>query len=138
MNQYAYIREGKVAHIASGNGEEMAGLTCTVLLGEDSVVKIGDVYDGSAFHSPLPPPLEVLSLSPIEFKLLFLPSERVAIKQLRATDPMVEDFMSIVEDPRITHIDLSLQSTRYALAYLEEKGLITATRLQQILTGVAQ
>ncbi|MCX7206541.1 MAG: hypothetical protein NT086_11260 [Proteobacteria bacterium] len=135
---HAYIRAGRVDHIAETPDEEMAGLECTVALADDSKVKLGDLYDGSAFHPPLPPPIAALTLSPIEFKLLFHPNERVAIKQLRATDPMVEDFMSIVEDPRITHIDLSLQSTRYALAYLEEKGLITATRLQQILTGVVQ
>lgn len=135
---YAYIRAGRVDHIAASAGEEMTGLECTVELAEDSTVALGDLYDGSTFHHPLPPLPVAPTLSPIEFKLLFHPKERVAIKQLRATDPMVEDFMSIVEDPRITHIDLSLQSTRYALAYLEEKGLITAIRLQQILTGVAQ
>lgn len=83
--------------------------------------------------APTPP-----KVSPVEFKLLFTPAERVAIKAARATDPVIDDFFEIVEDPRLSHVNLGLQSTQDALAYLETKGLITAERRIQILAGQVQ
>ncbi len=77
-------------------------------------------------------------VSPVEFKLLFSAQERVAIKVARATDPVVNDFFEIVEDPRLSHVNLGLQSTQNALFYLESKALITANRRMQILTGQVQ
>ena len=74
-------------------------------------------------------------ISPVEFKLLFTVFERVAIKA--STDPVVQDFFEIVNDPRLTHVDLGLQSTKDALAYLTSKGLIAAERQAAILTGIA-
>ncbi len=84
---------------------------------------------------PIPAPPQV---SPVEFKLLFTALERVAIKAARGNDPVIDDFFSIIEDPRLTHVNLGLQSTQDALAYLESKGLITAVRRQQILAGQVQ
>lgn len=80
----------------------------------------------------------VPSVSPIEFKLLFSAQERVAIKAARQTDPVIEDFFSIVEDPRLTHVNLALQSTQDALTYLEVNGFITTERRQEILAGQVQ
>lgn len=73
-------------------------------------------------------------VSPVEFKLLFTRAERVAIKA--STDPVVLDFFSIVEDQRLTHVDLALQSTQDALSYLESKALIAVGRKAAILTGM--
>lgn len=97
-----------------------------------------------AWSEPIPAelqsntPAEAPKVSPVEFKLLFTAQERVAIKAARSTDPVIDDFFSIVEDPRLTHVNLALQSTQAALAYLEEKGLITAQRREQILSGMVQ
>ena len=87
---------------------------------------------------PTPAPTESPKVSPVEFKLLFTPQERVAIKAARATDPVIDDFYDIVEDPRLTHVDLGLQSTQDALGYLETKGVITDARRVQILAGKIQ
>lgn len=84
---------------------------------------------------PVPVPPQV---SPVEFKLLFTAAERVAIKAARAATPVIDDFFSIIEDPRLTHVNLGLQSTRDALAYLETEGLITTERRGQILAGQVQ
>ena len=94
----------------------------------------GDIRIGAPFVAPA----LSLTVSPVEFKLLFTPAERVAIQAARATDPVIEDFMAIVEDPRLTHVDLGLKSTREALAYLGAQGLITAERVEAILSGVLQ
>lgn len=87
---------------------------------------------------PTPAPTESPKVSPVEFKLLFTAGERVAIKAARASDPVIDDFFSIIEDPRLTHVNLGLQSTQDALGYLETKGVITDARRGQILAGKIQ
>ena len=87
---------------------------------------------------PEPTPSEAAKVSPVEFKLLFTSAERVAIKAARATDPVIDDFFEIVEDPRLTHVDLGLKSTRDAIGYLAAQNLITAERATEILAGVVQ
>lgn len=74
-------------------------------------------------------------VSPVEFKLLFTAQERVAIKQARATHDMLDDFFSIVDDPRLTFVDLGLQSTQNALLYIQGLNLITDERRLEILAG---
>lgn len=101
----------------------------------------GDGWDGVTLTKPvIPDPVPVEppapvppKVSPVEFKLLFTAVERVAIKA--STDPIVQDFFSIVEDTRLTHVDLGLQSTKNAIGYLQSKGLLTGERAAAILTG---
>lgn len=88
--------------------------------------------------APVDTPAEPPKVSPIEFKLLFTAQERVAIKTARATDPVIDDFYDVIEDPRLTFVDLGLQSTRDAIGYLAAQGLIGAERVEQILAGVMQ
>jgi hypothetical protein len=85
-----------------------------------------------------PPPPPDIKVSPIEFKLLFTSPERIAIKAARATNPVVDDFFDIVEDPRLTHVNLSLTSTIMAIGYLEQEGLIAEGRAAEILQGQVQ
>jgi len=69
-------------------------------------------------------------VSPVEFKLLWTSAERTTIKTLRATDPIVDDFYDIIDDPRLTFVDLGLQSTQAAISYLLSK-LVAATILTE-------
>ena len=90
---------------------------------------------------PGPAPEPVISyakVSPIEFKLLFTSQERVAIKASRATDPAIDDFYDIVEDPRLTFVDLGLNSTQQALQYMSAQSLIAQERIEQILSNQQQ
>lgn len=75
-------------------------------------------------------------ISPVEFKLLFTPQERLAIKAARATDDIIDDLFTILDDPRLTVVNLNLDSNKDAVAYLQSKGLITAERKEEIMTGV--
>ncbi len=68
--------------------------------------------------------------------LLFTSPERVAIKALRQTDPIVDDFLDIIEDPRLTFVDLGLGSTVSAIDYMVYVGLVAPGRKAEILTGV--
>jgi hypothetical protein len=72
-------------------------------------------------------------VSPIEFKLLFTSSERIAIKS--SNDPIVQDFYDITSDPRLTKVDLGLDSTKNAIAYLVSVGILTQERADAILAG---
>lgn len=100
-------------------------------------VRIDGVWSAPApSPEPEPTPSEATKVSPVEFKLLFTNAERVAIKAARATDPVIDDFYDIVEDPRLTFVDLGLQSTQYALSYMVAQGLLTEDRRSEILAGV--
>ena len=82
---------------------------------------------------PVAPPILV---SPVEFMLLFTSQERVAIKAARLTDPIIDDFLDIIDDPRLTFVNLSLGSTLAALDYMIYTNLIQAGRKADIVTGV--
>lgn len=74
-------------------------------------------------------------VSPVEFKMLFTSVERVAIRTARTTDPTVDDFFDLVEDPRLTYVDLALPSVQGALHYLAAAQLIADARIPEILSG---
>ena len=82
------------------------------------------------------PPALPAKVSPVEFMLLFTSPERVAIKALRQTNPIIDDFLDIIEDPRLTFVDLGLGSTVSAIDYLIYVGLVAPERKAEILTGV--
>lgn len=88
------------------------------------------------------------TVSPVEFKLLFTSGERVAINAILSakTDPVLSDFYGILDDPRLTGVDMALESNRNAVGYaLTVAGatqtppyteeVISARRLE-ILSGV--
>lgn len=107
-------------------------------------VQQGWIRDESGkWSAPVPAPApepgaESKRVSPVEFKLLFTSAERIAIKAARENDPVVDDFFDIVDDPRLTYVDLGLQSTKDALAYLASRNLITEARRDEIMAGQVQ
>jgi hypothetical protein len=88
--------------------------------------------------NPVDTPIQRPIVSPVQFKLLFTPQERVAIRTARSSDPVIDDFMDIAEDPRLTEVDLNLQSVQDALGYLVAKGILTEDRKAEILEGKLQ
>ena len=76
-------------------------------------------------------------VSPVEFKLLFTAQERVAIRAARETDPVIDDFFDILDDPRLTGVDLTSSTTRGMVDYLVSKRLLTAERRDEIFNGRA-
>ena len=99
----------------------------------------GSLWDGDKFIPPFTPTVEPekkvedKTVSPVEFKLLFTAQERVAIKS--STNPIVQDFFEIVNDPRLTMVNLSLKSTQDAVGYLALNDLIEEERIAEILSG---
>jgi hypothetical protein len=74
-------------------------------------------------------------ITPMTFKMLFTSAERIAIKSKVTTDPIIEDWWSIVNEPNLTEVNLNLTSTQEALDYLIEVGVLEEDRKIQILTG---
>lgn len=108
---------------------------------EDGWTLVDGVLSAPVIVVPVDPePVAVIppKVSPVEFMLLFKSPERIAIKAARPTDPVIDDFMDIVDDTRLTHVDLALQSTKDALDYFVFKTILTPERKDQILSGQVQ
>lgn len=73
---------------------------------------------------------------PIQFKQLFTLQERVAIKTLQQQDILVQEFNSILDDPRTAAIDLRSSDTQTYLDYLVTKQIINSARKQQVLDNI--
>lgn len=82
---------------------------------------------------PLPQMWRITQISPVEFKLRFTAQERIAMRAARPTDPGVDDLFDIIEDPRLTTVDLELAATKEAVAYLVLKGYVVQARVNTIL-----
>ena len=65
--------------------------------------------------------------------MLFTAFERVALKALAKTNPLIEDWLSIIDDPRLTEVDLGLSSTRGAIEVIVALGVLTAERAAQVM-----
>ena len=74
-------------------------------------------------------------VSPVQFKTLFTSAERIAIRALKSTDPVVDDFFDILDDPRCTKIEMTAPSTREALGYFVSLGVLIDTRVDEILSA---
>ena len=113
----------------------------------------GQIWTGEAFSDPLPTPdpepvepVYRLRVSPVEFKMLFSPTERLAIRQAReysGTETaqkqlalLVDDWWSIVDDPRLTVVDLGLDQTMAGLDMLVTAGILSADRRVEIGMGI--
>lgn len=77
--------------------------------------------------------------TPPEFLLLLTLQERVAIRAAGPTDLVIEDLLRMLDDPRVTFIDLANPSVVEALNYLTttEPPLLTAQRAARVLAGLS-
>ena len=82
---------------------------------------------------PVEPEIVYEKVSPIEFKMLFTMSERLAINPLKQSDEIIKDWFEILDDARLTFVDLGLKSTQDALSYLVTLEILTEDRRLQIL-----
>ena len=94
-----------------------------------------EVLDSIANNAAVEQLQVVTEVSPVEFKLLFTPQERITLRTARATDFVLQDFFDIAEDPRLTKVELTLPSTVAALDHMVSKNLLTAERAAKIKLG---
>ena len=140
--KYLFWKNGVVVSVGFASSPD-AVIGCTIDGVSNSKVPDGhpaDIGWSVAITNGQPvftaPSVAAPKVSPVQFKLLFTAPERVSIKVARATDPVIDDFYTIIEDPRLTYVDLGLQSTKDAIGYLKAKNLLTADRATAILAGV--
>ena len=135
MSRYAKIIDSKVENVIELEDENIGLMPAEWVLVKSETANIGDDYINGVFIAQAPAytePVVIKTLSPIEFKLRFTAPERVAIYQ--STDLIVKDFVSLLDDVRLTQVDLTLQSTIDAVGYLAAQGLIEQTRVSEILS----
>lgn len=147
MSTFAWVENGKIRDLCEGNPYDIFHIDVATLYSSlvPEGAQRGDGWDGSVISRPSPvvegtqeifvakaPDIKV---SPVEFKLLFTSTERLAIKALKANDPVIEDAFDILEDPRLTEVNLGLQSNLNYLLYLASKGVLEEERVAEILTG---
>lgn len=74
-------------------------------------------------------------VTPIQFKLLFTSQERVAIDEAKSTSPIIKDFFSLIDDPRLSEVDFNLKSVRDMIDELARLELIAPSRVEQIISA---
>ncbi len=95
----------------------------------DAAIEIADLSgEPVAPATPKPPMVSVIT-----YKMLFTSAERIATKN--STDPVIIDLQELMNDPRTTHVDLSLQSISDALDYMTYIEILAPGRKAEILTG---
>jgi len=83
---------------------------------------------------PLPP--GDMRVTRLAFLQRFTLQERMTVRAARSTDPVVEDFMAMVD--AATFIDLARPDTEDGVGYLVTKNHITADRAGVVLTAPVQ
>lgn len=142
--KWAWIESGAVRAICPGNPKDLyhpavADLYTTQIPDD---VEVNAKWVNGGWSNPLPPtPPEpptppAPQVSPVEFKLLFTSAERLAIRAARtAGDLVLEDWFGILDDPRLTVVDLGLKSTQDGVGYLVLQGILTTERAAAIISN---
>lgn len=149
MTNYARIVDGVAVDVSTAPANCFHPLLAVEFVEVPGEVAHGWRLDGDAWQAPtgggpvipeVPPQVGHLSPTPPEFLLLLTLSERVAIRAAGPTDVVVEDILKMVDDPRVTFIDLTNPSVIEAVNYLSttEPPLLTSERAAQILSGMFQ
>lgn len=100
--------------------------------------QLGFAGDGFLPFTPEPPPPPEPAppeLDKVDFLRLFTQAERIAIRQMAKTDPVVEDYQYMLDNASV--IRLSDPDILAGVPLLEMAGLIAPGRAAQILAGEA-
>jgi hypothetical protein len=142
--KYAWIENDVIRDISNGNPEELyhpeVAVNYSVEVPDEA--ENGDTFDGTTLtkrpvqppvEPPAPTPAKPPEISVIRYKMLFKPQERIAAKN--SVDPVIMDLQELLNDPRTTTVDLSLESIQDALDYMTSVGILAVGRKAEILTG---
>lgn len=69
------------------------------------------------------PAADARLISPIDFMLRLPATTRVAIRA--STDPVVQDWLRLLDDPRLLALDMNATATLSVVDYLQTKGLLS-------------
>jgi len=141
----AWVENGIVRDICSGNPDELyhhdVAKLYSVSIPDEA--ENGDGFAAGTLTKPIKvayvPPEPVITfpkLSPMQFKMCFKSAERIAIKAIRTTDPIIEDAFDLLEDTRLTEVDMALKSNQDLIDYLVYLTILTTERAAQIKAGI--
>ena len=88
-------------------------------------------YDGQTFTEPTPLSLPKRPLTKLEFLQRFTVAQRIAIRAARASDPVIDDALQILD--LAENVQTERPDTQAWVQYLVEKGLISAADAAAIL-----
>ena len=144
--KYARVLDNTIYDICPGDPSEYYHPDVAQLYTEEveDYVLVGAQYNGTDWVNPIPTEkLKAIlampvNVSPVEFMLFFTSAERVTLKAARNTDAVVDDFFDILEDQRLTEINMGLPSTSEILDYFISQGYLDSSRKSEILLGFKQ
>ncbi len=92
-------------------------------------------HDHTAEPDPVEPalPTQAYEWPRLDFLRRFTMAERIAIRAARVTDPILNDFFSLLESA--DNVRSANADTQAGMGYLVQQGHITATRRDEILGG---
>ena len=97
----------------------------------DTITQVEDNVVGPP--AELPVPLTISDISPSSLLLLFTVQERIALRSASNSDPIVEDFLSILNDTRTLTVNMTLLSDVFT--HLLSTEILTENRVIQITHG---
>lgn len=146
---FALIQNGVVVAVVTEDRGAAPGVASVDVTASPEVT-VGWRYDGLVFIAPPPPKGPPLRVSKADFQRLLTPGERYGLNQLRKTiaalppaeyaDPAnallvaAEDVMFAFEQPA-EFIELDHPDTAMGLALLSYLGILTETRIAQVIAN---
>lgn len=97
----------------------------------DTITQVADNLVSTP--SEVPVPLTISDIAPTDLLMLFTAQERISIRSSAKTDALLEDFLSILNDPRTTIVNISSLSEIFI--HLVELEILTQDRVIQITHG---
>lgn len=152
MSNYARIVENVAVDVSTAPNDQFHPLLAQEFVPVPDEVQAGWVLSDGVWSAPAvteaPEAPEVVqsypSVGPIHFQMLFTSQEAVAAEGARATDPVLNRFWKLIEDPRTDVVNLGLQSVQDAVEHTLTVALAAGVELDvqarkaQILSGVLQ
>lgn len=140
MTNYARIIDNVAVDVSADTATHFHPEIASEFVAVPDEVQAGWIRKDGQWSAPDPAPQPEPTptypkVTPVEFKMLFTCAERIAIKEARTTDPVIDDYFDIVEDPRLQVVDLGLHSVQEGVHYLQSTGILTEDRVSQILAG---
>lgn len=130
MTKYARIDAAGVIH-------EVVGAEALATFNPETAALFRPVEDDAVPAPAARPAPRAPTVTPPQFFMLWTVAEEVQLEALAETDAVVRTFLKRLNDPRLTEVDLSLQSVREGVKYcLGKIGADVAARAAEILAGV--
>ena len=144
MTNYARVIDGVAVDVSTDPTNSFHPTIAVEFIVVPDEVTRGWILTDGKWHTPTeevvvePAPISNLKPTPPEFLLLLTLLERVAIRAAGTTDAVVEDVLRMINDPRVTFIDLTNPSVIEAIGYLTttDPQLLTTNRASRVLAGL--